>query len=115
MISKCIKLCGQNIGGKIGAILGAGVGGMSAERVEAAARMLPDTTPFVPMEAQRPKQRGQIRFARGRDIEPNPFADNLGNLVLSRQPRPQIIQDGFCRQPAIRAMPDKIRLRLAGI
>jgi hypothetical protein len=82
---------GQNIGGKIGAILGAGVGGMRTKRVKAAAQMLPDAAPPVPMKAQRPKQRGQ----------PNPFASDLGNLVLSRQPSPQKFQNCFRRQLAI--------------
>jgi hypothetical protein len=49
---------GLNIGGKIGAILGARVGGMDAERVELAARMLPDTAPLIPVETQSPKQIG---------------------------------------------------------
>jgi len=73
-----IKLGGQNISGKIAAILGARVGGMTAQRVKPAARMLPDTAPLVPMEAQSPKHTGQTGFAGGRNIQPNPFADNLG-------------------------------------
>jgi len=45
---------GLKVGGEIGAILGARVGGMDAERVELAARMLPDTAPLIPVEAQSP-------------------------------------------------------------
>ena len=56
---------GLNIGGKIGAILCARVGGMDAERVERAARMLPDTAPLIPVEAQSPKQTGQTGFSGG--------------------------------------------------
>jgi len=52
-----------NISGKIGAIFGARVGGMDAERVERAARMLPDAAPLIPMETQSPKQTGQTGFA----------------------------------------------------
>ena len=79
---------GENVSGKIGAILGARVGGMDAERVERAARMLPDAAPLIPMEAQSPKQTGQTGPASGRNVQPNPFADNLGDFVLSRQPCP---------------------------
>lgn len=46
---------GLNISRKIGTIFGARVGGMYAERVERAARMLPDTAPLIPVEAQSPK------------------------------------------------------------
>ena len=49
---------GLEVGGKIGAIPDARVGGVSAERVEPAARMLPDTVPLIPVEAQSPKQTG---------------------------------------------------------
>jgi len=105
---------GQNIGGKIGAILGARVGGMDAEWVERAARMLPDAAPLIPVKAQSPKQTGQTRLASGRNVQPNPFADNLGDFVLPRQSSPQIVQNRFGGQAAIGAMPDKIRLRLAG-
>ena len=56
---------GLHISGKIGAILGARVGGMDAERVERAARMLPDTAPLIPVEAQSPKQTGQTGLAIG--------------------------------------------------
>ena len=69
---------------------------------------LPDTAPFVPMETKRPKQRGEIRLASRRDIEPNPFAER------PRQPCPQVIQNRLGRQLAVGAMPDKIRLRDAG-
>ena len=54
---------GDNISRKIGAILCARVGGMDAERVERAARMLPDTAPLIPMETQSPKQTGQTGLA----------------------------------------------------
>jgi hypothetical protein len=101
---------GLKVGGKIGAILGARVGGMDAERVERAARMLPDAAPLVPVEAQSPKQAGQIGFPRWRDIQPNPLADNLGDFVLPRQPRPQIVQNTYGGQAAILAMPDKVLL-----
>ena len=79
---------GENVSGKIGAILGARVGGMDAEWVERAARMLPDAAPLIPVKAQSPKQTGQTRLASGRNVQPNPFADNLGDFVLSRQPCP---------------------------
>jgi hypothetical protein len=107
---------GQHVGGEIGAILGAGVGGMDAEGVETAARVLPDAAPLIPVEAQSPKQLGQSRFASGRNVQPNPLADNLGDFVLPRQPCPQIVQNRSGGQAAILAMPDKIGLRcLAGI
>ena len=86
---------------------------MTAQRVKAAARMLPDTAPTIPMEAQCPKQRGQIRLSARRYVQPNPVADDLGNLVLPRQSCPQVIQDCFRGQFAIGTMPDKIRLCLA--
>ena len=105
---------GKNVGGKIGAILGARVGGMDAERVKTAARMLPDAAPLIPVKAQSPKHTGQPGLASGRNVQPNPFADNLGQFVLPRQPCPQIIQNRLRGQSAVGAMPDKIRLRLAG-
>ena len=99
---------GENVCGKIGAILGARVGRMDAERVESAARMLPDAAPLIPVKAQSPKQAGQTGLAGGRNVQPNPLADNLGNFVLPRQPCPQIVQNRFGGQAAILAMPDKI-------
>ena len=74
---------------------------MDAERVETAAGMLPDAAPLIPMEAQSPKQTGQTGLACGRNVEPNPLADNLGNFVLPRQPCPQIVQDRFRGQATI--------------
>ena len=56
---------GLKVGGKIGAILGARVGGMTAERVKAAARMLPDATPLIPMKPQSPKHTCQTGLASG--------------------------------------------------
>ena len=75
---------GQNIGGEIAAIFGARVGGMTAKRVKAAARMLPDAPPLIPMETQNPKDTSQTGLACGRYIEPNPFADNLGQFPKAR-------------------------------
>jgi hypothetical protein len=43
--------------------------------------MLPDAAPLIPVEAQSPKQLGQSRFASGRNVQPNPLADNLGDFV----------------------------------
>jgi hypothetical protein len=86
-------LSGQHVGWEIAAILGARVGRMTAERVKLAARMLPDSTPLIPVKAQRPKHLCQHRFPRWRHVEPNPLADDLGNLVLPRQLCPQEIQD----------------------
>jgi hypothetical protein len=93
-----------NIGGKIRVIFRARVGGMDAERVETAAWMLPDTAPLIPVEAQSPKQTGQTGFASGRNIQPNPFAHNLGNVVLPRQPYPQVVQNRLRGQAAIGQM-----------
>ena len=87
---------------------------MDAERVETAARMLPDAAPLIPVKAQSPKQTGQTGLTSGRNVQPNPFADDLGQFVLPRQPCPQIIQNSFGGQSPVGAMPDKIRLRLAG-
>jgi hypothetical protein len=56
---------GLKVGGKIGTILGAGVGGMDAKRVEGAARMLPDATPLIPVKAQSPN-RDSDEGAKGR-------------------------------------------------
>ena len=86
---------GQDIGGIKGTIFGARVGGVTAERVELAAGMLPDAAPLVPMKTQRPKQPCQTGLASGRDIQPNPFADDFGQFVLPRQQSPQAIQDRF--------------------
>ena len=67
-----------------------GSAGMDAERVERAAGMLPDAAPLIPVKAQSPKQTGQTGLASGRKVQPNPFADNLGNFVLARQPCAQV-------------------------
>jgi hypothetical protein len=104
---------GENIGGEISAILGARVGGMDAERVKLAAGMLPDTAPLIPVEAKTPKHTGQTGLASGRHIQPNPFADNLGQAVLLWQFCPQVIQNRFRGQTAVGAMPEKFPLRSA--
>lgn len=83
---------------------------MDAERVETAARMLPDAAPLIPVEAQSPKHTGQTGLASGRNVQPNPFADDLGQFVLPRQARPQIVQNRFGGQAAVDAMPDKLWL-----
>jgi hypothetical protein len=101
---------GLNIGWKIRAILGAWVGGMDVKRVERTTRMLPDTAPLIPMEAQSPKQTCQTGLSGGRNIQPNPFADNLRQPVLLRQTSPQVVQNFVGGQPAVGAMPDKITL-----
>jgi hypothetical protein len=98
------------VGGEIRTILGARVGRVGAERIKLAARVLPDVAALIPVEAHGPKQSRQIWLPRGRDIEPNPIADNLGNFVLPREPRSQVVQNGFGGQPAVGAMPDKVRL-----
>ena len=98
---------GQQVGGKIGAILHARVGGVTAERVEAAAGMLPDAAPLIPVEAQSPKQTCQIRLSGRGHVQPNPFADDLGHFVLPRQPCAQIVQDCLRGQAPVGAMPDK--------
>jgi len=89
---------------------------MTAKRVKPAARMLPDTAPLVPMETQSPKHTGQTGLAGGRNIQPNPFADDLGQFILARQLRPQAIQYLFRGQATVGAMPDKTSLlnRLEG-
>jgi len=50
---------------------------MTSKRVKAAAGMLPDAAPLILMEAQSPKHICQDRLASGRNVQPNPFADNL--------------------------------------
>jgi hypothetical protein len=44
---------------------------MDAERIERAARMLPNTAPLIPVEAQSPKHAGQTGLASGRSVQPN--------------------------------------------
>jgi len=56
---------GHNIGGKIGAILGARVCGMTSGRIKLAAWMLPNAAPLVPMKAKHPKHFGQCGLASG--------------------------------------------------
>ena len=81
---------------------------MRAKRVKPAARMLPDTAPLVPMEAQSPKHTGQTGFAGGRNIQPNPFANDTrlvhigpGNCVRKQ------FKTSFRGQSTIDAMPNK--------
>ena len=105
---------GQFVGGKVGAILCARVGRMTAKRSKAAARMLPDPPPMIPVETQSPKQLCQFRLSGRGHVQPNPLTDDLGHLVLPRQTCSQVIQNLGRGQCAIGAVPDKIRLRLAG-
>ena len=62
---------GQQVGGKIAAILGA--------RVKLAAGVLPDATPLIPVKAQ--STFASIGFRAAGYIEPNPFADDLRQFV----------------------------------
>jgi len=82
--------CGQNISREIAAILGAGVGGVRAQRVKLSARMLPDSAPVIPMKAQTP-ERGSQSLLFGGQGQPNPFADNFRPFVLLRKLRPQVV------------------------
>jgi hypothetical protein len=66
---------------------------MTSKRVKLSARVLPDTAALIPMKAKRPEHFGQSGFALRRDIEPDPFADNLGQCVLLRQLRAQKAQN----------------------
>ena len=52
---------GLHVCWKIGTIVDARVGGMAAERVKTAARMLPDAMPLIPMEAQSPLAKKGLR------------------------------------------------------
>jgi hypothetical protein len=70
--------------------------------------MLPDAAPLIPVEAQSPKHTGQAGLASGRNVQPNPLADNLGDFVLPRQPRPQIVQNRLGEQAAILAIPEEL-------
>ena len=77
---------------------------MTAERVELAARVLPNTAPLIPVKAQRPKHLRQHWFPCWGNIEPNPFADDFGQFVLLGQLCPQEIQDCFRGQSPIQLM-----------
>ena len=68
---------------------------MSSERVKLPARMLPNSAPLVPMKPQTPQDPRQVRLPFGRDSEPNPLPHDLGQLVLLRQLRPQVVQNLF--------------------
>ena len=98
---------GLNIGREIGAILDARVGRMTAGRVEPAARVLPDSAAVIPMKAENPKDFRQSGFARRGYVQPNPFANDLGQFVKLGQFCPQVIQDGLGVQTAIFAMCQK--------
>ncbi len=76
---------GLNLGGKLAAIFGAGFAGVRRVGRKCAARVLPNATALIPVEAQTVKRvcGGAVRGLR--KIQPNPFADNLGKLVLARQ------------------------------
>jgi len=45
-----------DVSGKIAAVFPARVGGMRSIRCKCAARVLPDTTPLIPMKAQTPER-----------------------------------------------------------
>ena len=76
---------GLNIGGKLAAVFGAGFAGMRCVRHKCAARVLPDATALIPMEAQTVKGVRGGAMAGLRKFQPYPFADNLGKLVLAGQ------------------------------
>ena len=77
---------------------------MASKRVKLPARVLPDGAAVVPVKAKRPEHFGQSGFALGRDIEPDPFADNLGKCVLLGQFRSQKAQNLFRGLCAVRGM-----------
>lgn len=78
---------------------------MTSKRVKLPARMLPNTAAVIPVKAKRPEDFGQSGFAFGRDIEPDPFADHLGDCILLWQLRSQKAQNQFCRQRTVLGMP----------
>ena len=74
-----------HVGGKIAAVFGAWVFGMRSVRRTRAAGVLPDAAPLIPMEAQTVKGIGRRPVAGLGKLQPNPSADNFGQLVLVRQ------------------------------
>src|ERR1039457_8392 len=76
---------GFHVGGKITAVFGARVVGVRGVRRTRSARVLPDATALIPMKAQTPKGVCGGAVAGLWKIQPNPFADNLGKLVLAWQ------------------------------
>jgi len=92
---------GLHVGGKIGAVFAARVLGVRGVRRTRPARVLPHATALIPMEAQTVKRvRGSAVAGLGK-LKPYPFADNLGQFVLLRQLRPQVIQNLLRRQFAV--------------
>lgn len=84
--------------GKLAAVFGAGFAGMMRIRRKRPARVLPDATALIPMEAQTVKRVGGGAVADLRKIQPNPSANDFGKLVLLGQFPFQQIQNGFCGQ-----------------
>jgi len=78
---------GLQVGGKIAAVFGARVAGMRGKGRTRAARVLPDAAALIPMEAETVKSICGGAVAGGGKLQPNPFADNLGEFVLARKLR----------------------------
>src|ERR1019366_2738701 len=76
---------GFHVGGKLAAVFGAGFAGVRRVRRKCATRVLPDATALIPMKAQTVKGVCGGAVAGLWKIQPNPFADNLGKLVLAWQ------------------------------
>jgi len=78
---------GLNVGGEIRAVFAARVFGMGSKRRARSARMLPDAATLIPVEAKTGKRVCGGAMTLGRKLQPNPFADNLGQFILAGQLR----------------------------
>ena len=75
------SLSESHVSGKIGAIFRALVGGMTAERVKAATRMLPAAAPLIPVETQSKLARPGLRAGETSMVE---FARRTHGLILRK-------------------------------
>src|ERR1041384_5499821 len=69
---------GHLVGGEVGAVLGAGIGGAAGG--ELAAGVLPCLPLGIPMETKLRERGGHVAGLFFRELNPNPLADNLGDL-----------------------------------
>ena len=58
---------------------------MDGVRSARTARVLPETTALIPMEAETPERIGGGAVGAGGKLQPNPPAHNLSQFVLLRQ------------------------------
>ena len=93
-------LSGFKIGGEVAAVFLAGVCA-AAFGSELAARVLPAFAGVVPMETELRELAPDLLGGLLGERDPDPLADNLGQIVLGRHPTPEQVQNAVGRKRAV--------------